>query len=172
MRKSILISSSLHVTFGRGCADVVWFHFFSLPGVDGPCWRWSITALWSHQLSMDCFNKVEILEVTKKLQLRSCPLMEEVSMEEEQLGEEMTNECLYLRLEELELSKLPDLLQFFLTKHDLEFQYRRCWNERWSPILRYKKLVTTTTLKLVMVETKWCLLSCDSKISEYSSYGS
>ncbi|KAK4346066.1 hypothetical protein RND71_036242 [Anisodus tanguticus] len=79
----------------------------------------SITALCSHQLPTGYFNKLEILVVRecgklrnlmspsvargvlnlRRLQITSCPLMEEVIAEEEQQGEEMTNEPLFPRLE-------------------------------------------------------------------------
>lgn len=77
----------------------------------------SITALSSHQLAVGYFSKLEQIE---KLQIGNCPSMEEV-MTEEELEEEMTNEFLFPRLEELELSKLPNLRHFFLTNfHFLE----------------------------------------------------
>ncbi|KAM3288776.1 hypothetical protein P3S67_022206 [Capsicum chacoense] len=103
----------------------------------------SITVLCSHQLPTAYFSKLEILDIQNCGQLRklmspsvarvvlnlrilhitNCPLMEEVISEEEQQGEEMNNEPLFLRLEELYLEGLPKLGHFFLTKPALEFPF-------------------------------------------------
>ncbi|PHT71545.1 hypothetical protein T459_26649 [Capsicum annuum] len=117
----------------------------SCPNLENLCvWgNHSITVLCSHQLPTAYFSKLEILDIQNCGQLRklmsplvarvvlnlrilhitNCPLMEEVISEEEQQGEEMNNEPLFLRLEELYLEGLPKLGHFFLTKPALEFPF-------------------------------------------------
>ncbi|MCD7456292.1 hypothetical protein HAX54_031169 [Datura stramonium] len=94
----------------------------------------SISALFSQQLPTGFFNKLKELEVWKCEKLRNLmspsvargvlnlrilkigasPSMEQVITEEEQQGEEMTNEPLFSRLEELVLYEPPKLRHFFL----------------------------------------------------------
>ncbi|KAM3339420.1 hypothetical protein P3S68_029289 [Capsicum galapagoense] len=133
----------------------------------------SISALWSHQLPTAYFNKLEKLKVRnceklinlmspsmargllnlRKLEIEYCPLMEEVITEEEQLGEEiMTNEPLFLRLEELILHKLPKMGHFFLMKHALEFSFLRAVTIRKCPEMKMfvqQEYVSTPSLENV-----------------------
>uniref|UniRef100_M1AQV8 Leucine-rich repeat n=1 Tax=Solanum tuberosum TaxID=4113 RepID=M1AQV8_SOLTU len=62
----------------------------------------------------------------RRLEINYCDSLEEVTIEEEQQGEEiMTNEPLFLLLEDLELEGLPKLGHFILTKCALEFPFLR-----------------------------------------------
>ncbi|WMV52889.1 hypothetical protein MTR67_046274 [Solanum verrucosum] len=103
----------------------------------------SISALCSHQLPTDYFTKLKRLCVRNCGKLRNlmspsvargllklqvleigyCESMEEMTIKEEQQGDEMTNEPLFPLLEELDLRGLPKLEHFFLTKHALEFPF-------------------------------------------------
>ncbi|PHT37313.1 hypothetical protein CQW23_25013 [Capsicum baccatum] len=101
----------------------------------------SISALFSQQLPMGYFSKLEKLGVgcgklrnlmslsvargllnLHELRITYCQSMEDVIIEEEQHGDEiMCNEPLFPQLEELNLENLPKLGHFVLTTHALEF---------------------------------------------------
>ncbi|KAM3339407.1 hypothetical protein P3S68_029276 [Capsicum galapagoense] len=106
----------------------------------------SITALCSHQLPAPYFSKLEALEVQncgelrnlmspsvargllslRKLRIEECQSMEEVITEDqEQQGEQIMIEPLFLMLEVVILDMLPKLRHFFLTKYTLEFPFLR-----------------------------------------------
>ncbi|PHU05992.1 hypothetical protein BC332_26814 [Capsicum chinense] len=106
----------------------------------------SITALCSHQLPAPYFSKLEALEVQncgelrnlmspsvargllslRKLRIEECQSMEEVITEDqEQQGEQIMIEPLFLVLEVVILDMLPKLRHFFLTKYTLEFPFLR-----------------------------------------------
>ncbi|XP_059296422.1 probable disease resistance protein At4g27220 [Lycium ferocissimum] len=133
----------------------------------------SITALCSHQLPIGYFSKLEILRVSycdnvrnlmspsvargvlnlRILSIAYCPLMEEVITEEEQQGEEMTNEPLFPRLEELHLILLPKLGHFFMTKRALEFPFLREVHIYCCPKMKTFSLGSVSTPSLEKVKT-------------------
>ncbi|WMV52886.1 hypothetical protein MTR67_046271 [Solanum verrucosum] len=103
----------------------------------------SISSLFSRQLPIAYFSKLQTLQVEscgklrnsmsplvargllnlRTLEIENCESMEEVVTEEEHQGEEMTNDPLFPLLEMLILRKLPKLGHFFLTKHALKFPF-------------------------------------------------
>ncbi|XP_049401510.1 probable disease resistance protein At1g61300 [Solanum stenotomum] len=106
----------------------------------------SMSALCSHQLPTDYFNKLQTLFVSdcgklknlmsplvargapnlQILRIRNCQSMKAVITREEQQREAiMTNVPLFPLLERLELYSLPKLGHFFLTEHALKFSSLR-----------------------------------------------
>ncbi|PHT37367.1 hypothetical protein CQW23_25067 [Capsicum baccatum] len=117
----------------------------------------NITALCSHQLPAPYFSKLEALEVQncgelrnlmspsvargllnlRKLRIEECQSMEEVITEDqEQQGEQIMIEPLFLVLEVVILDVLPKLRHFFLTKYTLEFPFLRALQIHFCPEMK------------------------------------
>ncbi|KAM3205790.1 hypothetical protein P3L10_029200 [Capsicum annuum] len=132
----------------------------------------SITALCSHQLPAPYFSKLEALEVQncgelrnlmspsvargllslRKLRIEECQSMEEVITEDqEQQGEQIMIEPLFLVLEVVILDMLPKLRHFFLTKYTLEFPFLRALQIHVCPEM--KKFVQQGSVNIPSLES-------------------
>ncbi|PHT71551.1 hypothetical protein T459_26655 [Capsicum annuum] len=133
----------------------------------------SITVLCSHQLPAPYFSKLEALEVQncgelrnlmsplvargllslRKLRIEEYQSMEEVITEDqEQQGEQIMIEPLFLVLEVVILDMLPKLRHFFLTKYTLEFPFLRALQIHVCPEMKkfvQQDLELTPSLEIV-----------------------